>query len=365
VSILLQPRVKIHLQNLRQNFNTIQSQIGEAKILAVLKADAYGHGIIRIAQELEKENVHGYCVALVKEIHDLINASIKKPILHLGRLPKSGLDIFTNPQVRCTINSILDIQVLENLCKSTNTRCIVHINIDTGMGRMGVAFDEFKQAIDLLTKSKYIKLEGIYSHFATAETNQKMLNNQLTKFLEIKSYVQPFQIKYFHIANSAGMLINKSTHFNLVRTGIALYGVNPIEATNSLKPVMEFVASVVLKKKIKQGESIGYGQTYIAKQDMEIAIIQSGYADGIPIEFSNTGFVYYKEHSLKILGKVSMDLTCIEVGESNIQEYDKVSLWGCKNQGADIESISKRYNTIPYIYLTGVSKRVKREYVNE
>ncbi len=364
MNTLLQPRVKIHLNNLHENCITIQKQVSDSKILAVLKADAYGHGIIRIAQKLEKENIHGYCVALVKEIHDLLDAQIQKPILHLGRLPKFGLDIFTNPQVRCTINSINDIHTLEEFCKSNQTQCVAHINIDTGMGRMGVSFDEFKNAIDLLLKSKCIELEGIYSHFATAETNQTVLIGQLSKFLEVKSYVKSHNIKYFHIANSAGLLINDKTHFNMVRTGIALYGVNPIHEGNDLKPVMEFVASVVLKKRIKQGETVGYGQTYIAERDMEVAIIQSGYADGIPLEFSNSGCVYYKNHALKILGRVSMDLTCIEVGNSNLQEYDEVSLWGCSNYGADIESISKKYNTIPYIYLTGVSKRVKREYID-
>jgi len=363
---LLQPTAEIYLNRLLNNYRFIQKTVGDAKVIAVVKADAYGHGAVQIAKSLEKVGVFGFCVALHSEIDELVSNGITKPILHTGRVQNDILDLCKTRQVRCSINSLDDFQLIEDFGKKNQTTINVHIKFDTGMSRLGISYKQAKDVLSKVWKYEFIEVEGIWSHFASAEENDdSFMKLQLNRFKEIKLISESLNlgVKYYHIANSSGILKDSSTHFNMVRPGISLYGVSPFGKPHpNLSPVMDFKAPVMLIKTIYKGDSVGYNRTFTAEKPMKIATVQAGYADGVPTEFYNTGSVLHNKNELQIIGKVSMDMTSINVQNSNLKVGDKVLFWGDESQNR-IEHLSQKYSIIPYKFLNGISKRVKRIYV--
>ena len=212
-----------------------------------------------------------------------------------------------------------------------------------------------------LSSKPIIILEGIFSHLSSSEKDDAYTDIQRKKFIDVSDYLMPFfkTIKYQHLANSAGLLKNKKNHFNTVRPGISVYGINNTNRKHNLKPVMRVEAPVCLIKNIKKDETIGYDRTYKAKRNMKIGVVQCGYGDGIPFNFSNKGRVYFKNCKIDIIGRVSMDLICISIDWININKSDKVIIYGGKL--TKVELVSKNSNTV-YTLLTGISPRVKRIY---
>lgn len=365
---LFQPEADIYLNRLICNYLTIKKMVGSSKVMAVIKANAYGHGSVPIAHALSDVGVSGFCVALAKEAEELIAADISQPILHLGRLSTSSLDLYQSGQVRCTINSIRDINILEKY-GSKKAPFIAHLKIDTGMGRLGILIDNYHSILQKLGESKTIYIEAVYSHFATSEEKDTEYRDlQLDRFQEIiklSNDILP-DTKYFHIANSAGIINCPNSHFNMVRPGISLFGILPLGIThNKLQAVMKIKAPVILVKKIKAGDSVGYNRLYIAKKNETIAILQIGYADGLPTYFSNTGSVEINGSIYPIIGKVSMDLIAIKCVDNLIKEGCEAVIWGGDHKEMQLEYISNKYSQIPYELLTRVSNRVKRNYINE
>ena len=249
---LLRPEANIYLDRLQKNYQFIQSMVGSAKVMAVVKADAYGHGAIPIAESLSDAGVYGFCVSLTSEIRDLIYANIKNPILHLGAISSDALDVYESGQARCTINSIQDIKILENHGCQHNIRIIAHLKVDTGMGRLGVHYDDLYKILLALSECRYIDIEGVYSHFSTAEEkNIEYRDWQLIRFKKVIAMTEKIlpDIKYRHLANSAAVLTCPESHFNMVRPGISLYGVTPLcEPNEHLLPVMKMKAPVAIIK---------------------------------------------------------------------------------------------------------------------
>ncbi len=365
---MLQPEADIHLNHLKHNYLAIKKMVGDAKVMAVIKANAYGHGVVPVARVLSDEGVHGFCVALGSEAEELINAGIQEPILHLGRISNSNLELYKSGQVRCTINTFEDLTQLGKF-GTPNSPIFAHLKIDTGMGRMGVRFDAADSIMNSLKGIPEIRVEGVYSHFATAEeTDTQYRDDQLDLFKKVMNMAKMIfpDVKFFHIANSAGILNCPESHFNMVRPGISLYGVSPLGTPhNKLKPVMKMKAPVVLVKKMKADESVGYSRLYTAEMDEAIALLQAGYADGIPTVFSNSGSVEINGSTYPIIGKVSMDLIAINCGNNTIDEGDEAVFWGGKDENYQLEYLAKKYKKIPYEFLTGVSARVKRNLINE
>ena len=365
---MLQPEADIYLNLLIHNYHVIRKFSGDAKIMAVIKANAYGHGAVSVARVLSDEGAHGFCVALGSEAGELLNAGIKEPILHLGRISNNNLELYKSGQVRCTINTIEDIKELTKFGTS-NSPVFAHLKIDTGMGRMGVRFEDTEFIMKSLMDIPAIRVMGVYSHFATAEENDTQYRDlqldQFQKVVKLAKDILP-DVKYFHIANSAGILNCPDSLFNMVRPGISLYGVSPLgKPHDKLKPVMKMKAKVILVKKMKAGESVGYNCLYTAKQDENIALLQAGYADGIPVVFSNSGSVDIKGAQFPIAGKVSMDLVAVRCEDGNIADDDEAVFWGGDHKNTRLEYLAIKYGKIPYEFLTGVSARVARNLINE
>jgi alanine racemase len=363
VIISLQPIANINLKNLSENYDFIKNKVGKCKVFGVVKANAYGHGIVQVAKLLSDKGIDGFCVALQKEIDVLCDNGISKPILHLGKFSYSNL-INHKKNVIVTINTVNDINNIQKFFIESGKSIKAHIKFDTGMGRMGFKSKNANEIFLKVSESKGIDLQGVYTHFSSSEIeDSKHTIEQRKKFEEI---IKVSKIYYnnlmYHVSNSGGIFSGKLNYYNMVRPGITLYGVSPSGKSNKfLKPVMHFCAPVVLKKKIYRGESVGYNQTFIADDNIEIAIIQAGYADGVPFEFSNNGFVYWNKVKLPIIGKVSMDLFAVNCSNIDIKIGDKITIWGSND--FRIEHITSLTGKHPYLFLVSVSSRVGRKYV--
>lgn len=362
---MYKPLAEIRLDRLKSNYQFLQGLVGESCIMAVVKADAYGHGLPEVAATLEETGIHGFCVALGTEVEELLSAGITRPILHMGRIHRQVFELGHHSQVRLTVNDINDLDTIHGLARA-DQEITVHMKVDTGMRRMGIPYSCADKMIEKFSRYPNIRLEGVWSHLATAEeADRTFLKKQLEKFENLVRRVKKRlpEVKYFHLANSAALLTSPETHFNMVRPGLALFGVSPLgKPHGDLQPVMNFKAPVVLIKSVNAGESVGYSRLYTASKPGKIAILQAGYADGVPAEFCTRGYVCKNETAVPILGKVAMDMTAVSADILPLKEEDMLSFWGNGLKGNRVETLAAIYNRLPYEYLTGVSKRVERVY---
>ena len=361
---MFRPEAIINKKNLIHNFNYIKKYVGNnVDLMPVVKANAYGHGVIEICKILSKCKIKGFCVALLSEVVYMRDNKIKNEILHLGSLEYKFDSILLDKELILTINNSDDILFLNKIGQTHNHQFRVHIKVDTGMTRLGALPNEIKLIKDSLSRSKFLIVEGIYSQLSSAdEDNQSCTDIQREKFIEISNYFcsEFSTIKFKHLTPSAGLLKSKKNHFNMVRPGLSIYGVNNVSESHPLKPVMCLKAPVSLIKSIKKGSNIGYNRTYTANNDMKVAVLQVGYADAVPLEFGNVGYVEYEGKKLNILGKVSMDLICVCVDGMNIKKGDKVIIYG--GELTRLEILLKNMISTPYSIFTGITSRVKRVY---
>ncbi len=360
---MIYPEAKINLNNFKSNIKYIKSLASSSKVLPVIKSNAYGHGFSELLQTFIDLSIDTVCVATYDEIIDILNQKIELNILHLGKMYLDEKVYRKN--VIFTINSIDDINCIDKFCIKSNRLIRCHLKVDTGMNRMGCRIEDFNKLFKLACESKFIKLEGVYSHLSSSNDTLSVMNEkQIEKFYNLIDQSKKDNIKY-HLLNSAGLLNFSEHSLDSVRIGLSMYGISPLGRINeNLKPVMELTAPVILIKNINKGEYVGYGCTFKAKKNMKIAVIQCGYADGIPINFSNSGNTFYMDYKFPIIGRVSMDLICIDISllKGSVL-LDQVTIWGGKQLESRLEVISIKFNTIPYQYLTSLSNRVKRTYV--
>lgn len=357
----------INLKNLKDNLDYLKSISSNADVYPVIKANAYGHGLLKIAKFLDKEKIKGVCVATENEVEELINLDLSFSILHLGKISYSNIHLYKNKNIIATINSQNDVEQINKLCnKDFNIRA--HIKVDTGMSRMGCSTEEFRSIFDSCIKNDNINLEGIYSHLANSDNSKVLYNNlQIQLFKDVLETINlnKYSLK-IHLLSSGGLFNFKDLKYDMIRSGIAVYGISPLGYPHDrLKPVMTLTAPIVLNKKIKKGTMVGYGCAFKAKRDMKISIVQCGYGDGIPYEFSNKGIVFYKNIKMKILGKVSMDLICVDSSKIDCRIGDQIIVWGGASKESRLEHIAKNFNNVPYTYITGLTNRILREYIYE
>ena len=354
----------INKKNLIHNFNYIKKYVGkDVNLMPVVKANAYGHGVVEICRILSKCDVKGFCVALLSEVIHMRDNKINSEILHLGAIEHKFDPVLLDKKLILTINNDNDIHFLNELGKLNNHKFRVHIKVDTGMTRLGVLKEDIETIKKSLSQSKFINVEGVYSQLSSAdEDEQSSTIKQRNTFIEISDYLCSYfdSIKFKHLTPSAGLLKDKENHFNMVRPGLALYGISNVSEHPPLKPVLCLQAPVSIVKNVKKGSDIGYNRTFSNKEDIKVAIIQVGYADAIPLEFSNKGYVEYQGKKLNILGKVSMDLICVDIDGIDIKKGDKVIIFG--GELTKLEIVLKNMISSPYSILTGITSRVKRIY---
>lgn len=363
---------EINLNNLKFNFLNIREKVNGRKMLAVVKADAYGHGMIECVAALESlgnKRPHYYGVALLEEGIQLRKSKLtKSPILCFAPfLPEESADYFKFDIIP-TVSSLRDINNLKRTVLRKKLK--VHINIDTGMGRTGIRFDEALPAIKRLNSIKNIIIDGVYTHFATSDEKDKSYSKlQLNRFKEVIASLTETGIStgVIHAANSGAILDMDDSYFDMVRPGISLYGYYPSQQTSEsvkLKPVMSVVSRVLEIRKIYSGESVSYGRKFIAETDTIVFSVPIGYADGYSRNLTNKSIGIVRNRPMKQIGTVSMDRIIFDTQGANVRVNDKIILLGkSKDYKFDAWDWANLLNTIPYEITCGIGKRVPRIYI--
>ena len=370
-------RAEINLAAIAENLKFIKSKTS-AQVLAVVKADAYGHGLINVAKAAEKSGADWLGTALLEEGIALRNGGITKPII--SWLTPIGEDFRTaiNLDIDLSVSSIELLNEVILVGKSINKVPRVHIEIDTGMNRGGFGDDwglllpEIVKAV----KANEIKAIGIWSHFARAdEPNEVMNKTQLDEFTQKVKKLNDAGVspELIHIANSAASLSNEAAHKNIVRWGIGLYGLSPdvINMGDSkslgLKPAMKLFAKLQLVKAVKAGQSVGYGGTAITKSDTKLGVVTLGYADGVPRNANHSAGIFVAGKRAPIIGRVSMDQFVVDLGADSLAKTgDEVIVFGDGSQGEyTIDEWAKACGTINYEIVTRIGVRVPRIYSRE
>lgn len=364
---------EIDLGNFRKNVETVRSLIPPTtRILAVVKANAYGIGAVPASKvALSVPGVEGLAVATPEEAMELREAGIDSVILVLGPVTREATAILAKSEVSVTVTGVDGIRAAEDAGASCKTRCRVHLKIDTGMGRIGFRYGkELDAAIDTLLESPHVEFEGIFTHFAAADTDKEYTEHQLKEFRRAVARVREkgLKPKYVHAANSAAIMDLPDAHLDLVRPGIMLYGCYPdpsLAGKAPLYPVLSLHARVTHVKTVPPGTYIGYGKTFRTTAETTIATIPIGYADGYPRMLSNRGTVLIGGKRYPIAGRVCMDQLMVDVGvDSGVKVGDKVTLIGSDgDESITPDDIAELSGTISHEILTGISARVPRKYI--
>ncbi len=335
----------------------------------VLKANAYGHGAVPIAKACEESKIGLLIVAFLEEALQLREAGIGLPILVLNYFePRYVLEAVKN-DISITVFSLKQFKEIIDHLKGTNKKLNVHLNIDTGMSRLGLKSGEALKMYKLLNSSDKVNLEGVYTHLASADVPDDPMNfEQIEKF---KSFLKEFPTKpqYVHLCNSAGALLMKECVGNMSRIGIASYGLQSSSRSflDYIQPVMSLHTTISEIKKTKKGQSVGYNHTYIAKSAKTVAILPIGYADGVPRALSNKASVLINGKRAKILGRVSMDQMIVDISQiDDVKIGEDVVIFGKDGEEEiRVEEIAQIVESVNYEIVCGISSRVPRVYVRE
>ena len=354
---------EINLDFLRSNFLEIRSAVGQVGILPVVKADAYGHGAIVIARELHSLGVERFGTATALEAIELRKANIDTPVVILSGLTISQLPLLLSYDLIPAVYNFEFLNALNEFTQKHKKRVSIHINVDTGMGRLGFSPGEAARALN--GEYPYIQIEGLYTHFANADTvADSYTETQLKRFLELVQR-SGRNIRYIHAANSAGVLNFPRSHLNFVRPGLILYGISPCaDQTIRQKPILSLKSRIIALRNVPKGETIGYGRTFRASRDSVIATVPFGYADGLRRNLSNRLNVEIHDQLCPVAGTISMDLCMVDVTDlrDRIQLQDEVVFIGSRTTAWDW---ARLLETIPYEITCLIGSRVPRVYMKD
>lgn len=351
---------EVDLKKFRQNLKKVRDFAGaKVKIMAVVKADAYGHGAVEISQTAAKEKVDYLGVAWVAEAEILRKAGLKTPILVLSEPAWDAAALMIVAlNLTQTIYTEQFARVLNNAAAKSGKKVKIHLKVDSGMGRIGVRPEETGNLIKKIQNLKGLEIEGIFTHFANADLIESHYTlKQLKIFKQVLESLKSFDLPPLvrHAANSAATFNFPGTHLDMVRVGLCLY-----------ENVLTFKTRVTFVKEVKKGQRLGYGGTYLTRTPTRIATLSAGYADGLPRLLSNRGQVLIGGERFLIVGLVSMDMSLANLGRnSQIKIGDEAVLIGQqKNKKISIDEVARLAQTISYEIMCGIGKRVPRIYIN-
>ncbi len=366
----------IDLDALRHNAQTLAHIVAPARLIAVVKAGAYGHGAVEISRVLQKmKEVEMLAVSSVDEARLLRKNEITAPILLFGALlPEEASEVVQlgltptvwTPEIARALSDAARNDAASNDAVRNCRRLPVHFKVDTGMHRLGANRCEAARAFKEIAATENLEIAAVYTHFACADEGFGQCEDfsalQLRRFERFCTEAEVPDSTLKHAANSAGALRFEAARFDLVRPGLALYGAHPCQNLApdvELRPVMTWHARVTALKKVARGEGVSYGQIWRAARDCRIAVVPAGYADGYQRSLSNVGEVLVGGKMAPVIGRVTMDQILVDVTDIEAQIGDIVTLWG---EGLAVETVAARAGTIAYELLCGVSSRVPRVY---
>lgn len=363
---------EIDLAAIAGNFRVIKEITNYKQVIAVVKADAYGHGSKEVASRLAREGVDYLSVAFCEEAKQLRQSGIKAPIIVL--FDPNPQDVFEYDLIPVISSKNAAIS-LSKEAEKRQKEIFIHIKVDTGMGRLGIIEDTVENIIQI-AGMKWLVIDGLMSHFSDSDAeNLSFAKSQLSRFNELTKALaeKGLNVKMFHMANSAAIISMPDSHLNAVRPGLLLYGASPFESLSENFPsvISRFVQSMSIKAKliairnVPKGTPISYGRTFITKRESLIGVISIGYADGYSRLFSNNAEVLVRGRRIPVVGRVCMDLTMIDLTDirHEVCETDEVVVMG--RQGSEFISaneLARRANTISYEILTSLGNLARKQY---
>lgn len=361
---------EIDLNNLKHNFSAIKKRIPRStRVMATVKADAYGHGLIPVSRSLESCGADFLGVASIDEGIKLREAGITVPILLLGLIFKKDVKAAFEYSLSVTICDKGLALALDEEGRSLARRINVHVKVDTGMGRLGVLHNHAFELIKDIHKLKFVNIEGIFTHFAFADMDRDftLLQIDLLNKVIAKLRGHNIRIPLVHAANSMGIIGYRESHLNMVRPGLIIYGLHPKENLQiNLKPVLSLKTRVVFIKELPAGAGVSYCHEYVTKKATRIATLPIGYGDGYPRNLSNLAPVLINGKHFKISGLICMDQTMVDIADSPVKVGDEVVLIGAQGKNKiSAEELASLAGTIPYEIVCGLGSRIPRVYLNQ
>jgi len=366
----------IHLNRFTANFQAVRARVGGTRICVPVKADAYGHGALHIARASLVVGAFCLGVAAVAEGAELRNGGIDAPILLFSQPHPQEIPQIVDTRLTPFVSDSWFADVLNKEAMARGTKLPVHLKIDTGMGRTGCRVEEALDLAKFIASCSGLELAGIATHFSSSDSADAQdiayTKIQLSRFKEAIDAVRRAGIDpgIVHAANSGAVILHSDTWFDMVRPGILLYGYKAVEESEMepsglqplrVEPVMELVSVVSLIKKVKKGEPVSYGRTWIAKQDTNIAVLPAGYADGLPRLASGKWQAVIGGNIYPVAGRISMDQCCVDLGpETDVRRWDEAAIFGGPAQ--DASALARAVGTIPYEITCNINKRVLRVY---
>ena len=371
---------EIDLNHLAANFKLVKQRVSPvARVMAVVKANAYGHGAVACARRLVNEGVDWFGVALPEEGIDLRSAGITKSLLCLGGFWPGQATACIQHQLTPVVYRLDMIEAFNQAALNAGVVADVHVKVDTGMGRLGIRFDQLSEFLVALDLFRNVRIDGIMSHLAAADetTCEPLTQDQIRRFDDavVAFREHGYRPTYLHLANSAGVYGHRDAWGNMVRPGGVLYGLwrdvlPPSNSNPELLPVMSLHTRISLLKWVPPGDTLGYGCTFEASRRSLIATLPVGYHDGYMRGLSNRAHVIVRGMYAPVVGRISMDLTLIDVTDvSGVEVDDQVTLLGRNRENAELkitaEDLARIVGTLSYEVTCGVSERVPRVYVSK
>ena len=362
-------RIRVDLDAISHNLRAIRDRV-QVPVMAIVKANAYGHGLVPVSRHLQAQGVDQLGVAFVEEGIALRQAGVTVPILVLGGMFGPQVAQYLEHDLEITVSSLAKLRQVEAAAEALGRKAVVHLKIDTGMERIGVHSYSCGPFIEAACRSRGCTIKGIYSHLACADDPESpMTAQQLERFREACAHFErigaPMPMR--HLANSGGVLHFPDTWLDMVRPGIALFGVLPdasARPTLELRPALSLVSQVVYFKIVKAGHPVSYGATWAPARDSRVVTIPIGYGDGWPRALSSRGSVLIRGQRHPMVGRVCMDQFMVDLGtDGTAYNEDEVVLIGRQGDEAiSVEDVAEAAGTIPYEILTGLNERIPRLY---
>ncbi len=371
--ILRPTQVSVDLARLEANYRAIQAHVKPAKMMPILKANAYGHGLVEIARLMQDLNADYLGVAVLEEGILLREMGITIPILVLGGVLGNQIPHFIENDLTITASSIEKLWTIDEIAEQLGKTARVHLKVDTGMERIGVHYYNAEKFLETAVQCRHIDVEGIFTHLANAESEDLTYSRlQLQRFEDVLDFYENHGIEpptLRHVANSGGILQLPESYYDIVRPGILLFGVYPsatIDKSVEVKPALSWRSRVVYFKVIKPGHPVGYGSSWETDEMVRAVTIPVGYGDGYFRSMSGQAEVLIRGKNYPVVGRISMDQIVVSIGWETAYNDDEVVLIGEQGSGQiRVEDLAEWAGTIPYEILTNINTRVPRVYLRK
>ena len=363
---MIGPKAYIDSSRLKNNIVNIKKSIGDRHLMLVIKANGYGHSAIKVANILRSDISLIFCTFSIGEALEIRKNGIKNKIFIFSKLQEEWLHLAQKHNIWINASNFDDLILLTRFFKKNNTCPKIHLKFDTGMTRLGFDWNDYQNVFDFIVQNSFLPIEGIYSHFSTAdEGDLSFVRTQMERFNIVlrKGEEKGVQFNYIHCSNSGAILNNYGKKFNTVRFGMLAYGIAPSDQVTmriNVEPVMSFCGPIINLRRVPKNTPVSYGGKYLTKKVTNIGVVQMGFADGVPRAWYENGYVSYNGDHYKIAGRICMDQFMVDFGDSKPELGDEVLVFGKrKNDSIPVETIAKKIHTTTYVLLTAINGRTE------